>query len=291
MSTRDDDKLGVDEQRAQGLVRSLGVPRADADFRARLKAEFMAGAIAERIPEAAEAPPQAPARIIAFPRPFFARPAFWVSAASAAAALAIVVGIGNRGPDWQVTMAKGDGEVIVGAQHISMHDPKAIAAALARGGRVQLPVGNTLELVAPGEVAVRMTRVTDMTLPASPNRWFARDVQVAVRRGDTFYSTGRAFHGAKMHVSTAQANVLVTGTSLAVLSNEDGTCVCVMEGRVAVADAHPKSPAAAASHMIPAGKRFVFPSDGTESFEDDMLMYSEHALHSLHGTAAKLLGR
>lgn len=291
MSTRDDDKLGVDEQRARDLVRALGVPRADADFRGRLKAQFMAGAIPERVVDAArtEAPP--PPGIIAFPRPFFARPAFWSSLAAAAAALAIVVGIGNRGPDWQVTMAKGDGEVIVGAQHISLHDPKAIGAALARGGRLQLAAGNTLELVAPGEVAVRMTRVTDMTLPAAPNRWFSRDVQVAVRHGDTFYSTGSAFHGARLRVTTAQAQVLVTGTSLAVLSNEDGTCVCVMEGRVAVREAHAKPGPASAMHMIPAGRRYVFPSDGTESFEDDMLMYSQHALHALNGNTAQLLGR
>ena len=290
MSTRDDDRLSVDEQRARELVRGLGVPRADADFRARLKAEFMAGVIISTVPDSAEAPLPG-ARVIALPRPFFARPAFWASMASAAAALVLAVGIGNRGPDWQVTLAKGDGEVIVGTQHVSLHDPHAIGAALARGGRVQLPAGSTLELVAPGELAVRMTRVTDMTLPASPNRWFVRDIDVAVRQGDTFYSTGRAFHGAKMHVRTAQAQVLVTGTSLAVLSNEDGTCVCVMEGKVAVKNAAPKPGAAAAMHRISAGRRYVFPSDGTESFEDDILMYSEHALHQMNGDTAALLGR
>lgn len=282
MSTRDDDKLGVDELRARELVRGLGAPRADQDFRARLRAEFVAGTVRSTLPD-----------IVALPvRPVFRQPRFWAAFASAAAVLALVVGIGNRGPDWRVTLAQGDGEVVIGEQHVSLHDADAIGRSLARGGRVRLPAGATLELVAPGELAVRMTRVTDMTLPASPNRWFARDAQVAVRQGDTFYSTGRAFHGARLHVRTAQAQVLVTGTSLAVLSNEDGTCVCVMEGRVAVAEAGKAAkPGAAAMHMIPAGKRFVFPSDGTESFEDDMLMYSEHALHALHGSTAKLLGR
>jgi ferric-dicitrate binding protein FerR (iron transport regulator) len=275
MSTRDDDRLGVDEERARELVRGLGVPRADAEFRARLKAEFMSGTVRG-------------AKIVPLPASFFRRPSFWASVASAAAALVIAVGLGNRGPDWRVTLATGEGEVVVGERHIPLHDSGAIGAALARGGRLRLPAGSTLELVAPGELAVRMTRVTDMTLPPAPNRWFQRDVQVAVRRGDTFYSTGRAFHGARLQVRTAQAQVLVTGTSLAVLSNEDGTCVCVMEGRVGVAKV---DGATGAMRMIPAGKRYVFPSDGSESFEDDILMYSEHALHALHGSTAKLLGR
>jgi len=55
-----------------------------------------------------------------------------------------------------------------------------------------------------------------------------------VRHGEIRVTTGPAFHGARLHVQTPEATVVVTGTTLAVICEPIGTCVCVYDGEVGV---------------------------------------------------------
>ena len=194
--------------------------RPDPAFRARLKQEFQSGRFgAPRVPV-----PR---------RPWFARPARWLPVA---AGLLVVAGlVANRGPDWRVVSAHGDGSVQVGGASFAPGEHERIAAALRRGGDVRIEGAVTLNLVAPGVLAVTLAPGTSMRLPATPGRWWSRATRARVDAGDAYFSTGRGFHGARLNVSTPEVEVLAVGTAFAVLRHEQGSCVCVMEGRVRVA--------------------------------------------------------
>src|SRR5207249_4248121 len=53
--------------------------------------------------------------------------------------------------------------------------------------------------------------------------------------GWTARTTGGRFHGARLAITTPDATIHVTGTTLAVIAEATGTCVCVLEGTAHVA--------------------------------------------------------
>lgn len=289
----DDLELGAAETAARDAVRTLAGPSepASAAFRARLREGFLAGtlqsSLAESEPEDAVVAPLAPPetaarRVLIGPWPL--RPAVWASLA-AAAALAFVVGLANRGPAWEVTAASGEGVVRVDGQAVPAQAAEVIGRLAARGGRLQLPEGVTLDLVAPGHMAVRLAAGSDVRLSASPNRWLGRRSEILIEAGDVFVSTGPAFRGAQLAVSTAEARVEVLGTSFAVMRFEQGTCVCVMEGRVRVGSTFDHT----AAEVSEGERRFCFPDQA--AYSDRILDSSEHELHDVIERNGARLGR
>src|SRR5262249_35078376 len=118
------------ERAAQDPVRARSRPRAGDGFRARLGAEFTPGRIGAGAGVARAAP-------------WFARPLAWVPAA---AALLVVLGVAsNRGPDWRLVAASGDGRVSVDGVPYALKDA-ALGSRLKRGGRVRVD-GVTVDLV------------------------------------------------------------------------------------------------------------------------------------------------
>jgi len=71
---------------------------------------------------------------------------------------------------------------------------------------------------------------TELTLPSPPGRWFGRHARASVDRGLVRVTTGKNFDGARLAITTPEATVHVTGTTLAVIAEAAGTCVCVLEG-------------------------------------------------------------
>jgi ferric-dicitrate binding protein FerR (iron transport regulator) len=238
--------------------------RPDPAFRARLKQEFQSGRFgAPRVPV-----PR---------RPWFARPALWLPVA---AGLLVVAGlVANRGPDWRVVSAHGDGSVHVGGASFAPEDDERIAAALRRGGDVRIEGAVTLDLVAPGVLAVTLAPGTSMTLPATPGRWWSRAARARVDAGDAYFSTGRGFHGARLRVSTPEVEVLAVGTAFAVLRHEQGSCVCVMEGRVRVTTlSGGEGREARESVVVPEGMRRLVGVGGSA----ETLPILEDSVHRLH---------
>jgi hypothetical protein len=203
------------------------------------------------------------------------------------AGLLLVAGASlNRGPDWGLVSADGDGRVTVDDATFSPRDA-ALADRLRRGGRVHVQGAVTLDLVAPGIAAVALAPGADLELSSAPGRWWARSMRARVVNGDAYFTTGRAFHGAHLDVSTPEVNVRAVGTAFAVLRDSAGaTCVCVMEGRVRVGEA--ASPASAVE--VPAGmRRVVHAGHGGETLP--ILDESVHRLHHQRDVAGALLGR
>lgn len=291
MSTADEIEITAAERGAQAAVRSLAAP-AEAPseaFRARLREGFVAGTLVAVVPEEPaalpipEAPPAEPkGRVIA--GPWRLRPSVWVPLA-AAAALVFALGLANRGPRWEVVATTGEGVVRIDGQSVPARATEVIGRLAARGGRVQLPDGVGLDLVAPGQMAVRLSAGSDVRLSGAPNRWIGRSARIAIEVGDVFISTGREFRGAQLAVTTPEARVDVLGTSFAVMRFGHGTCVCVMEGRVRVGAAYDGS----AAEVAEGERRFCYPS--APPYSETILESSVHELHDLQHATEDRLGR
>jgi len=275
---QDDLDLTPEERHARDAVRALPPAPAtpDADFRARLRAGFVAGTLDSTSTRSAQAPA---ARVLR--GPWFARPAAWAPVA-AAAAIAIVLAVGARGPDWEVSAVDGVGEVRIDGVARS---GDALTRAIRRGGRVQLDDGVTLDLVAAGEVAVHFAEGSDVQMTAAPARWFDRRAELRVEQGEVYVSTGREFGGARLAVITPEARAEVLGTSFAVMRFGTGTCVCVLEGRVRVGSMFDSTSA----EVVQGQRRFCYPSQ--PAYTDSILDQSVHALHRVHEVSGERLRR
>ncbi len=274
MTPHDEDLLGPGEARVRAALLALPQAEADAHYRARLRAQFMNGAFEPGV--------ESVARISPLPRS-----AWFGTALAVAASLVLAVLLFDQGPAWQVTRVGGPSAMLVGDRLVAFKDAATLSAALAHGGHVRLPAGGTLELVAPGSIAMSLSEGSDVVIPRAPGRWFGRSVRAEVRNGEAFITTGRAFHGSHLTVTTEEATVEVVGTSFAVLRHPEGTCVCVMEGTVRV------GPIGESMVEVGAGlRRFCYPRALARPSEAaPILGYSEHALHELQASTGLLLER
>jgi hypothetical protein len=195
----------------------------------------------------------------------------------------------NRGPDWQIAGAEGYGHVAMGGEwEGGMRAPgdPVLATRLARGGELLTDSTLTLHLVAPGVAAVTLAPGTEVQLSSAPGRWWGRSMRAEVTAGDAYFTTGRAFHGAHLDVSTPEVSVRAVGTAFAVLREPHGTCVCVMQGRVRVSRAG--APATSAVD-VPAGMRRVVSAGSEVTFP--ILDESVHRLHHQLEVTGTLLKR
>lgn len=260
----DRETLTPAESRARDAVRALSAPAADPAFRERLKREFTTGAIVSPFGEGAgEAPlPGSRRNVVRGPwRAPWAQPFVW--AAAAAVLVLSMLGI-NRGPAWQVSGDTGAGIAIVDRVPIPMNHTQDLAAALRPGSLVQVPEGAELEVMTPGNMVLQITAGTEAVLPPSPGRWFRREIAAELHRGELRITTGARFHGARLAIATPEATIEVTGTTLAVIREPLGTCVCVLEGKVMVG---PKGEPMA--EVTSGRRRFVF-NDNRAPESDDM---------------------
>lgn len=272
MSDRRDPDLTPQERVTRDALNALARPRPDAAFRARLRQEFVSGRIGRR-------------RGVVGERTGFARPLVWLPMA-ATCALAVALFF-NRGPDWRVNAVSGEGNVRVDGVVVAGADVRSLGALLRRGGHVQVEGALTVDVVAPGLVAVAIAPGAEVTLPPAPNRWFSRRMQAQLASGDVYFTTGRQFHGATLEVTTAHARVLAVGTAFAVLCGDSGTCVCVLEGTVRVGDVHARVEDGIA---VPHGMRRVLrPDRAAETLP--ILDDSAHHLHRQMSSVGSALGR
>lgn len=233
-----------EEARARDALRGLAPPSADAAFRERLKRDFVAGRIGALRP-------------LALPVPWHRRFAWRLVLVPAAAALLVVtVWLADRGPGWSVMGTTGDGVAVVDGAPVPLTDRAGLARRMRPGARLAVPVGAEIELASASGLVVQVTSGTDFTLPATPGRWLNRRVVAAVERGEIRVTTGVAFRGARLRVDTPEAVVEVTGTTLAVICEPTGTCVCVFEGVVRV------GARGGSVETIPTGRRRFLFNDG-----------------------------
>jgi FecR-like protein len=183
------------------------------------------------------------------------RPA-WRLAPIAVATLAVVVALTNRGPGWTVLTTAGDGIAVVDQTPVPLGHGEELQRRLRTGARLTVPDGCEMEIASAGSIVFQLTAGTELTLPGGPGRWFGRRVAGAVRHGEIRVTTGPAFHGARLRLETPEATVEVTGTTLAVICEPAGTCVCVYDGMVEV------GARGGTTERVPGGRRRFVYNDG-----------------------------
>ena len=240
MSEEIEEELSSEAERARNALHRIPPPRAETAFRDRLKREFVSGAI-----EVTAAPEgkgrrrgDRGRREAVRPFPIHARgrrSATWIAvAAGLAAALLLVVGTMNRGPTWRVTAARGEGTVQVDGDLVSLDDRDAMRKLFVPGAEIDVQGNAEIDLSCGQVVALQLTPGTRMTLPPPPGRWFDRRSEVYVRAGELRVATGSGFPGAQFAIVSPTAAVEVKGTTFAVIIEDQGTCVCVLEGMAVV---------------------------------------------------------
>ena len=263
--------LTPDQERARDALRDLPSPAGDPAFRTRLKRDFMSGWAGTR-----------PGGVLAPARTSWVW-LRWAVVPAAAAALVVAGVVLNQPPRWRVAEVAGGGVAQVDGEPVPLAPASALERRLKPGARVRLPVGASVTLASAGRMLIELTPGTEMTLPAAPGRWFGRSAHAKLAGGEAHVTTGRAFHGARLAIETAEARIEVTGTTFAVLCLPAGTCVCVYEGTVRVGGRH--------GEMVPvaAGRRREMFNDGSPPLDDAMLVHEHGNLARLAAQRATLL--
>ncbi len=243
MNERDDMNLTPAERQIQDAIRGLGDVRADADFQARLRREFVSGEIA-----AAEPAVQLPNKA--------ARWSWFAAPLLAAAALALFM-LWGGGPDWSVRSVRGDGTIQVAGQPVAAGDTDRIADLIVPGVRIVVPDGVELELALGDVMVLGIIRDSDVTIPAEPVGGDAALV-AHVGHGELLVKTGPSFPGETLQLVTAEGLTELVGTTIAINKGDGFTCVCVLEGTARIGKDR--------DHFdeVSAGSRKVMFADGRE---------------------------
>jgi ferric-dicitrate binding protein FerR (iron transport regulator) len=220
-----------------------GLPVLDAappEARERARRRFLTAALSG--PEAAPGPAGAP----------LARGwRRWLVPALAAAAIALVTWILPAPDRWRVDLAGtvhfADAEYGAGDEGRLALDLEQAGVLEARDSEVRLRLGDALELL--------VRAGTRIDLPPLPVLDGSTPIALVLERGEVYLRTASGYAGNPILVSTADGQVEVLGTTLGVLCEAQGTCVCVREGAVSV-----RSPRLVAGlQRLPAGEAlFLF---------------------------------
>jgi hypothetical protein len=250
MSDRDEFESTADEKRISDLIQSLPRAEADAGFRDRLKADFVAGRL-EQIPDTG---PRRPGKRRGWLRVLI----------PVAAAIAVTIGlVFNGGPTLELSDITGDGSVTVDGKVFQTTDREGIAGAIRPGASVALSEGVDIDLVYE-QTAVFQLSSAAATIPRSPGKWFGKSIESRVEIGELRILTGPGFKGSKMSIETPEGQIVITGTLVSVFRDGEVTCVCVHQGTAAVGID------AGDMQDIPAGKRKVMYADGTPPIVTDI---------------------
>lgn len=257
---RDDAALDAEALRARDAVRGLPALTPEPAYRAGLKAAFASGQFASQAGRSEASKQREPSLL---PLPFPGRHRLWTGVAvGAALVVAVITGVLNQGPAWRIAGLRGEGSILLDGKFVSITDASVMGRRIPAGVRVEVTNAAELDLRADGVMVMQVTGGTDLILPPSPPRWFARRAALHVQKGEIRITTGPVFKGARLEITTPDAAIEVTGTTFAVILERIGTCVCVFEGTVAV------GPRGTAPAPVSSGNRRYIFRDGRPPADD-----------------------
>jgi len=217
----------MDERQIQELIRSLPEYEGEVAGRERLRADFVAGTLgeAEGDASAAGAGGAAPAKVVPMRRGL-------IGLAIAASLLALFF-VWPRGPQWSVMGVAGEGTVIVnGTRYASANAVADLPKTLPPGTKLRVEGETMLDIATPGVIAIQMAPGSEMEVPGRGRMPGGATYTGKVAQGEVRFVTGENFPGSRLELDAPAAHVVVTGTTFAVITDADTTCVCVLDGEV-----------------------------------------------------------
>lgn len=192
--------------------------------------------------------------VAATPPPLRARRSFrrlvWAAAAAAILAVTFFLPQPER---WSVQL---DGRLSCDATEYLPGDEARLAAALERSGTVATALARA-RFALGGELVLELLTDTELEFPFQTELDGVAPLEFALTRGETYLRTRAGYPGNPVVVRTELANVALHGTTVGVLVDELGTCVCVADGTARVTSA-----------LLPTGYQDVGPRGTLRVFFD-----------------------
>lgn len=214
MSQHDDSQF----TELQAQVRSLPQIPPDPRFKERVRREFTG-----EVQYPATATP-----LRGIPRRRFA--GVLAAGLAAAAVLAFFLLRPLPATTWSVTEANAAGYYTVDGIPYRAEQLKGLT--LRAGTELTCCPMGSITLKIPGELVFQLGNATHVRLDRERQGWFGHRLVARVDAGSTFGTTGPKFSG--MRLFTKETEVEVRGTTFAVISNPEFTCVCLLEGDLQV---------------------------------------------------------
>jgi hypothetical protein len=266
MSRDNDMDLTPEQKRLQSSLRELGEVRADEAFRAKLREQFVTGAIAGSTAESTaestiESPPaDAPAEPLrVVPSPVKSRRwGTWsLVAAPAIAAVLVFLVLGHGDAEWELQDVRGSGAITINGESVDTSDRDALARLIVPEARIAIDEGAELDVVLGNVLVTGVVGPSEFTLPTEQSQE-PHLYAFTVLKGEFRIKTGPDFPGREVLLLTTEGRVEITGTSVAVYKDAEVTCVCVLEGTAMIGKD--------SAHLdaVAAGSRKVMFADGSD---------------------------
>ncbi len=152
-----------------------------------------------------------------------------VLGASAAAILAVTFFL----PDPERWSVQLDGRLSFDATEFLPGEEARLAAALEGSGMVETALARA-HFALGGELALELQADSALFFPLQTELDGVAPLEFELTRGETYVRTGPSYPGNPIVVRTKLANVALHGTTVGVLVDGQGTCVCVAEGTARV---------------------------------------------------------
>lgn len=247
MNEHDDDALSAREAAVRERIRNLPPVAADPAFREKLHERFVSGRLV----------PSARAQRGGRRTPYWVR---WAAIPAAAAAVVALVFFLNRDAGWSIQPMSERGAIRVAGQPVDASVRGALARRLKPGVAVETGDDGHVELLADGVLLVEVMPASALTVPNARRSAGHDALAFGVTRGEVRLMTGPRFAGSDLEVTTPEGTVRITGTTVAIDRDDNGTCVCVMHGTAMVGTR------AGDMEPVPSGMRKVMPAGGAHAY-------------------------
>jgi len=145
----------------------------------------------------------------------------------AAAAAMLLVTFLPRAPRWAVQMT---GPVRFEEREYAPGDEARLAADLERSGRLE-SLGSVLRVSLGSALDLELRAGGVLAMPPLPELDGVSGVAFGLELGETYLRTAPSYPGNPIRVQTDYGDVLLHGTTVGVLVDDAGVCLCVADGR------------------------------------------------------------